>query len=548
MYQINLDEYAATIAYHFEKAEDINNAIEYYKKAAVYAQKNFLNSSALHYLNKLLSYEKFLSKTDFMEFIINKIEVLKTIGQWKQAENLSYEALSFAETNHFLNQKADLLSGIGWLEYMKRNFEKSIENLDKAGKIYQLTKNDKGLSETIGNKAIILMRSQNFTEAEKLFKKKIEWDKAHSNLKGLSSAYLNYAVYLGNTNQLQKSKEMYNNGLEISNQLQDKVTQSTALGNLALIYMKENNLQKAKGYFTKTLQLALEIGDKRNLIYIYGHFGNYYYIQKKYIKAKDFFEKQLSAAIEIDFKHGIITALVNKKNVEKDNGNFLKAIELSDKALQLAKNSKNMTDVLEMLSHKGNLFYLFEYYNEACEIYKETLQTAQKVENSFFEYTSLYSLGKIFEETNLWEQSLDYFFKAKAIGDEKNFAILKNKCVEGIVSVNYQMGHYQQVIDFLYEEKKKKDSAPKFPPIVDFIQLKSEFMLENNDNAKGLILEKMLKVILIIEDITNRFEANFDIILLANYTNKHDVYQAEKGKLHQEIEEYLQKDLLFYVR
>ena len=522
----NENDFDATIAYHYEKAENIEKAIEFYLKATKTARENYYNSNALEYISKLLSYKKILLPQQYIKVLFNKIELLNILGNWKESEELIPIALKQAENLKFLEVKADLLTELAKLKYMKGNLEASLTDLNSAGIIYSEIGNQKGLSFTLEKKAIILMRSQKWQEAEQLFLKKIKSDEKHNDKKGLSSSYLNYAVFLNGRGQIKDSKAFYIRGLKISKEIQDKPSLCTANGNLAIIYMQEKNYTEARNYFEIALKLAIELGEQRSLVFLYGNFGNLFLMEMELEKAAELFEKQYIFAKKLNYPHGIVLSYLNKNNLEMEKENFDKALKYLEKALTIAKQRNIQQDVFTILKSKSRLFFMFDYFKEALMISKEMLKLSKEKNNHYLYCISLQGLGMIYEQLNDWKKSISYFNEAIEEADKYSFSTIRNHCTEKKLQVLYNEKQYKTIENII--EQKKLLSVSHISQIIKY---KSEIHLVKDVKSKQYLLSKIKSEIDKMKEEVERLDQKVNLLSIFQEIYDENVFQNEINNL-----------------
>lgn len=549
VYQKEHQYHYATIAFHYDKAENIEQAIVFYQKAAKQAMKSYFNASALKYLDKLLEFKDNLTTKEYVQTIFDKSKLYKTIGKWKKAEEITKIALKIAENNELLSLQAYILSIFGWLEYMKGNFKQAIIKLDKASAIFKQNKDEKGLSIARGNKAVIFMRSNQFKKAEKFFKEKIEWDEKNNFKLGLMSGYINYAVFLNKTGKVELSKDNYYKGLKLAQELNDKLAISTAYANLALIYMSQDKMKKAKELFGKTLKISLQIGEKRKLTYTYGNIGHFYIKEMNWQKAHYFFNKQIELSKELKYIHGIIASYINKKSLEANRGNLIKAKAYLDKALTIANQNNAVQELLRLKLRLGLLYFDFRKFDKSLFYFNKLIKYAASKSNYYFLCLANYNIGIVYKKKEILPKSLEFFQKAEKLSRQYSLRLEFYKIINQIISILIFMDKPAQAKTYLAEKDVIKKAPHKTSIFLKINQSIIEFKLERNREIRRELLNKIDDKLKIIDGGEDYFEYKYKLIKLyeTEYDNK-NIVDVKKQKLKEEIEKKLKKDLRFTLK
>ena len=99
LYAGNLAEKYADLAFHYEKAEISDKAIEYLQKAADAAKAKYQNQQALQLYDRLLAHlQDMFGFTEVeIDTLLKKAEILELTGEWKACQEVCEEALELAK-------------------------------------------------------------------------------------------------------------------------------------------------------------------------------------------------------------------------------------------------------------------------------------------------------------------------------------------------------------------------------------------------------------------------------------------------------------------
>ena len=379
LYESNLGDRYADLAFHFEEAEKHGKAIFYMKKAADFARTSFQNKRALMYYARLKAYyDTDREPEEFAKVLIREAEILELIGQWDESLNLLRQANASAEKS-----KNDILIGrtknqLGKLLVLQGKYTEARFVLETAMKIFKDFNDEIGLFKVYGNLGDLYFRQGDYDNARSYFEDSVKLAKDFKDtftvtqiVSNLGLTYMNQSLYseaiacqkvqltlcekrgdrngmaILNTNigivysamnKHEKAMPYYEKGYELSHELGNKQMEAIAIGCLGNIYQQRGNYTKALELYTIDLKLCNELGDKRGIAIVNGMMGELLVATGEFNDAKKNIADQLKFSEELQYQKGITKGHISlgqvhfyEANYEEAEASFAKCIVLADK-------------------------------------------------------------------------------------------------------------------------------------------------------------------------------------------------------------------------
>lgn len=329
---------------NFSKAEDtIIEAIEISEK---YSNKRLSAISYNYYGLVLFNYSFYDKAIDQFNHALNLYKDLdlfsdecrcfRNIGvsyykkyDINNAYKFLFDGLQIAITNQLVDIKGDILSWLGRIERDLCNFDKSIEYLLEANKIFLDSKNfqdyaitlnsigffyinqmdiDKAfhylnmaekiaedkhfhmlLADVAHNMGLAYSKTENKDIALKYYFKSVELRKKSMSVEKLAKTYHNIGSVFYALNQLEESLSYHNKSLKIRKKTHLKKGMAESYLSIASVLLKAKRFKPANLSAKKALDIAIDYNDSRLLSEVYLFNSDYYYAQKNFKKSYEFY-------------------------------------------------------------------------------------------------------------------------------------------------------------------------------------------------------------------------------------------------------------------
>jgi tetratricopeptide (TPR) repeat protein len=400
VYKNNLERYYQILGYHFERADMKNRAIKYFIMAAKIEKNKYHNEIAENlYLHAL---DLIGNKKNYEE---QKLKIRLDLGLIKQrygdldnAINIFKNAIETSRTQK--NIVGDLYNALGWIYYLKRDYDTALNLYNKAIKYFKRNNEELGLSLAYGHIAVVYLMTKQFEKSLEYFdRKKVITNKLKRNI-GMVELNVNLgALYIQMENY---DKALYHllEAEKLIAKEKNILYKSAIIGNIGLIYFRQGNFHSALMYFKRDLKLCRLMGDKvkysitlRNLALLYKKKKNYQKAIMKNMELVELFTKMKN-------NYGLIDAYSDLGVIYQKKREYVVAEKYSKKAISL-DNPNNRRHKID--SNYYNLFLIRKKqkkYKSALNYIKKSIEMAQNIERkknnlSLYYYEKAMLLKKI---------------------------------------------------------------------------------------------------------------------------------------------------------
>ncbi len=454
----NLKSHYPDLANHYEKAEITDKTIEYLEKAGNHAATNYLNKLALGFYQKLLALP--ISKDLRIIITLKKSEVLKIVGEWKEAEEITISALKMSEETGDKSRIAKSLSSLGAFRYLKADYDKAMEYFKRSQTLCEQLGDKAGACLMIGNIGLALRSKGNYEIAMQHYKKQSKISN-ELGLKSISArAYGNMAIAYAGRGDSEKAISHYEKSLKIKKELKDTFGVALVIGNMGIAYFDHGNYKEAKKCYKKAITICEKIGDKigiasnmgnlgillkdtgnyakamecykkqkntcedlgdkRGLSNAFGSIGVVYMDQSNNDKALIYYKKQLRLAEEIGYKRGVSIASGNMGIIYKHQGNYAKAMECYNRKLKISEELGYSVGIANVLGNIGGLYYEQGNDLKAADCFEKQMQICKEKGNRNGLSLAYSNIGSIYKDSGNYIKAMECYDKAIAIDYELN--------------------------------------------------------------------------------------------------------------------------------
>ena len=381
------EKFFSTIAFHYEKAEDVKNEIFYLKKAADYAKSQYHNQEAETMYEKLLGI--MMDDNEIVKVGHSLANVYKIEGKWDLAEKMFKESLERSQKigDDFLI--ATSMKELANMMLEKGRYDEASPLLDEAEALYQKLDNAKGKCDVEGFRGLIHYYKGELDDAVEHFMKKLELaemigDKA---AKALSYRYMGGVAFY--RSDYPKALQHYKNQLKISKENENLLDAAVAENNLGLVYSYINDFKNAVKFYKRALETYKKVGIRQYICYTSNNLGELKYWLGEYEEAKTLLEDQLAISTELGIRRHVALAHLLLGDIAKKEGDFETARNRYEKAVAIAKEL-NVNGVLcEILFEYAALLFCTGEYDKAEELSKEAGKIIAEVNRVDLQFKNL---------------------------------------------------------------------------------------------------------------------------------------------------------------
>ena len=368
--------YDSEIAFHYENAEEINLARQYYYNAATLAEEYYNLNKALEYYDKLINIARHDREKDAL--LEKKGEALYLSGKWDEAIALLLSLCKQSMEAGSKDKLARYLAKIGEIYQKRGNYPKAIKNLNQAMELSEEAKDLK----TFGFASRLLGRTfgsmGKYAEAEQVLQKGLLADEESGDKQGMGMNLYYTGVLYREQSDYKKALECYHRSYEIFSISGDRFYFTYPLCELGILHSYRGDLEKAQGYFEQTEQIYAKAGYKSGCSAVMLNIGSLELRKGNFKEAVRFLEGSLSLAEEIGESMAIAYSLFNIGVLYYQRCNYKKALSYFKQSFTLMRSAK-------MRGYYGYIFSylscLFGRSHLLLRTYRVALQHFQNIKN-----------------------------------------------------------------------------------------------------------------------------------------------------------------------
>jgi DNA-binding SARP family transcriptional activator/tetratricopeptide (TPR) repeat protein len=344
------------IAFHFEEAGLLEQALPYYRRAADWMRRIYANDEASARYQRLLSPDlsPLLPSVERCQIMLSLGEVWQIQSEFARAEEVVRHALSLAETIYDQQLQGRCQQALGNMLRLQSRYEEALPWLTEAratlqrlsdkqalvrvlwtiGETYWFTGNysealavldeqmalatelndQRGIADGASTKGMIYWGQGRLEEAETSCLHSYETARQIDHRWSMGRAALTLGNIYGSRRDSNQALTWYGEvTLPLTRQVNDRQCMSWALGNIAIIYAGRGDFDLALPYALCSLQTAIQIGDLWAASVALANIADWYAEQANWDHAFRFVEKAIALvrAMRADYLYGYLGNLVS---------------------------------------------------------------------------------------------------------------------------------------------------------------------------------------------------------------------------------------------
>ncbi len=343
VYRSNLEPYYGELAYHAEKGELNDKALQYLTAAGTLAMSAFQNRSAVDYFTRALTVLPADSLRTEFDLRIKRVECAYNLGdstsQLQDFDRLEIIARTLAD------------NGLLARSFIRRAYRSS--TIGDYPDTIQYATQARDFAQAVGDTATLL--SVYIVLPDALSHVGKPEDARRSALDGIELARLTgnrskeasglsalglVTLELDGHTAAQKYQEQ---ALDIAREVKDRYLEAKALNNLALSLVAQGDYPVAREYFQQALGIFNEQGNQTGKGLAYANLGWLSSILGDYAVAKKHYEHALTLAREQGSRIAELYTYVNLSASAGGQGNSTDALTWAEKALEFSMQVKDRT-------------------------------------------------------------------------------------------------------------------------------------------------------------------------------------------------------------
>lgn len=376
LFHDELDEFLATLGFHWHRSGDLEKGRYFYYKGARKALKQYAFEQA---------------EQLFKEYLVLNPE--PTPESIKVRNQLAKNAL---------------------LEQGKN--EEALKELETSSKEAALIGDKDGIAESLVFQGFVRWRTGALSEARSLFQKALSLFRETGDQASEGIALRNLAIVTMIQGNVGEAKKYFDEALTKHRLVGDRNAEGNTLGNLAIFHRDMGHLDEAQKLFEKVLTIHRETKNRRFEGIILSNFANLYQDRGQLDRAEELFHQALEIIREVYDRNTEGVTLINLSNLKKEKGQFHEAQVLLEKAFQIHKELGTKQFEGNTLASLGILNFLQGNVENARNLFLRALIIHSRVGDQRTEGITLgwlATLARLIDGN--YEIANDYITKSKNI-------------------------------------------------------------------------------------------------------------------------------------
>lgn len=417
-YAQRLEEAYGLLAYHYQRAEVANKAIEYLLKAAEQAAGRFANEDALRYYSDALALtqdpvlrfdvlaacetihdlrgERAAQQAD-VNALIDLAEALADDA--RRAEALLRQANLAVETSDYdgayrvarrvvaLGEaagRADLAAAgemhLGMVFIQQSDFASAREHLGRALALAQAKGLPKLEADCLRQMGAAAYHQSGFTEARVHFEQSLALYRRLGDLRGEASALNNLGGVAYTLGDFASAQAYLHETMLLNQKTGDRHGEGIALNNLGLLADTRGDHAQAEHYYREFLRVSGEIGDRASEGLALTNLGTVHLQLGRLDEAEAQLGRALAVSREIGERQGEALVLAQQSLLAHFRCDDEAAFDCARRALELARAIGDESLQARALTHLGYALTKLKRTTEAADAFEQALALRRKLE------------------------------------------------------------------------------------------------------------------------------------------------------------------------
>nr|WP_279309212.1 DUF2225 domain-containing protein [Psychroserpens sp. SPM9] len=343
-------------------------------------------------------------------------------------------------------------------------------------------------------KGAIYMEQANFEKAIENFEKALQFYNSIDDLDGVAKCKNAFGVLYHYKGDTQQALKYYEEALKLKEKLGIKNNEGL-LYNIGNIYADTGEYKKALENFEKALKINRETNDSQGILNNLNSIGNVYYMQGNYPLALKYHGESLKVAKRANDSIGIFQSYINTGNLYRMQNLNDKSLTFYNKALAIKTAHYNTRNITALKNNIAGIYYDDKDYKTAITYFKESIALSREIEDDLNLANALNGLGFAYFEMKQYEKAVDYFKEAEALTLKNNQPFDLSDSYHGLADAYCGLKNYNLA---LVNAKKLEELSNKY----DFLRhqknaqiLLSKIYKNNGDYKKALESHELYKTL-----------------------------------------------------
>ena len=401
------------IAYHYERGDQPDKAVEYLQRAGEQAAAQFANDEALRYLTRALL---LLDQTGWPADRVRQVR---------------YELLMAREAVYHLTGQRD----------------QQAADLEKLEALAEVWGDPCRLAEVALRRAAYAEAISDYPAALQAAQQAARWAEEAGAVKLHIEALIAWSRVLWQQGELEEARQHLNEALILSRRHRYWQGEAASLHYLGTVFYLLGDLQQARAHLEEALTIRRHMNDRHgaavslnNLVAVYHGLGDY-------AMAKKYCEEALHAVQIMGDRKMEAATLNNLAGIHHVFGDLEQAHRLHERALRLFRQVGSRYGVVLSLGNLALTFFDLGAYQQAEEYARQALREQRAVKSLSGEAAEMTHLALALEALGELGEASRLHMEARQLREEIGQIALALENTAGLARIALQQGHLEEALD-----------------------------------------------------------------------------------------------------
>ncbi|UII20076.1 tetratricopeptide repeat-containing sensor histidine kinase [Fulvivirga ligni] len=344
-------------------------------------------------------------------------------------------------------------------EYGFNNVDTSIFLTQKAYDLAVNMENDVYQAITSEKLAVFYNIQSNYRQALKYDLENLRLARKMKDLTWIVSALNNIGEDYYDLDLFNDAFEYYQTSLKEAEKSGDTLAVAISTYNIGRVLKSMGQLEKAMEYIENSLKMSRRIGDKEGTAYSYHDIGEILILEGQYEKALEKLNEALLVCRELSIT--VLEPQIMHKLAQayEKSEKFQMALQYHDSAQVLYEKVEGRIGIAEAELGKGIVYVKVPNYEKAIKSLNHSLEMAESLDSRELMIKCYLELSNYYEHRKMFETSLDYYKKYKALQDSL-FGEKKSEQFAQI-QIKYETANKDIEIAYLNQKEEQRNNQLK---------------------------------------------------------------------------------------
>lgn len=398
----DLQERYADLAFHYEQAGIVGKTCEYLLKAADHARRNYQNSQALYYYDKLISLlPRKAEPEQVIKAHLRRGKILEQTGRWEECRQSYARALRSAQRTHAEGLLGQAHNHLGQVLLLLGDYSGAQKHFEKASQLAESLQDIIGQVRVYGNMGNLFFRLGRYDEAKEYYTRSIVAARQSDPSMVSAQTIAHFALACMNQGDFDHAVSIIQEQIPHSRNLGDKPGMTSLYTNLGIIYFEKGDYEAALDSYRQGMALSEELGNKMFTAINIGCIGSVYERRGDYSKAMQHFIRDLELVEEIGDKQGTAIALTLIGELLSYMGEFGQAIDYLQKSILICEELSYQKGLAKAMNTLGDVFFYTGQHQRAIAYYDRAIKVCRLIDAKSVLGVSLVEKGVVLAEAGM---------------------------------------------------------------------------------------------------------------------------------------------------